>query len=376
MLPKLLWLRRHAPEAFARARYFVNTKDAIYGFLTGRHGRTDFSDASLTGALNIHTGQWDAQLLRDLGLNPDAMPEILPSHDVSGRLTAEAARALGLPVGTPVAIGAGDGVCATHGAGLFRPGSAYINMGSSAWLATLSDAPVIDPERRVFNFLDMDGRRAVICATVQCAGAAYDWALENLLLPGQKPGAAAYAAMEALAAGAPPGADGLFFLPTLMGERTPWWDAQARGTLIGATLYHDRRHIARAVYEGVAQALHLCDSAARACGLAYDALALIGGGAGSGLWPQMLADQFDLPTRVHAQPREATSLGAAMAAGVGVGLFADYAQAAQMARFAPALAPDSARAGAYAAHYAVYRALYGQVAGAYRLVAGYQAGDA
>lgn len=371
-LPKILWLKAHHPDVFARARWYVNTKDALYGFLTGRHGMTDFSDASLTGALSIRRGAWDEDLLREVGLDPGVMPGILPSHDASGRLTREAARALGLPEGTPVAVGGGDGACATHGAGVYAPGMAYMNLGSSAWLCTLSEKPVIDAGMRVFSFFDIDGAHQSVCGTVQSAGAALDWALESLVLPGRKPGADAFEEMERLALGVPPGAEGVFFLPTLMGERTPWWDAHARGTLIGATLYHGRGHIARAAYEGVAQGLRLCDSVMRENGLAYDEMLLVGGGTASALLTQTLSDVLGMKTRVHAMARHATSLGAAMAAGVGVGLFRDYAEASRMARFDRERVPDPDRKVAYARHFEVYRALYPRMRDAYRLIGAYQ----
>lgn len=373
MLPKLLWLRAHCPDVFKGARCFLNAKDALYGFLTGRHGVTDFSDASLTGALDISTGTWNDPLLRALSIDPGVMPRILPSHDATGRLTREAAGALGLPKGTPVAIGAGDGAAASHGAGLYRPGGAYINIGSSAWLCTLSEKPALDPGMRIFSFFDMDGKGYNICGTVQCAGAASDWAAENLLFPGKPPTTETFAEMEALAQRIPPGAEGLFFLPTLMGERTPWWDAAARGTLIGATLYHHRAHVARAVYEGVAQALSLCDSVMRENGLRYGTLSLVGGGTQSGIWPQMLADMLGISARVHKMPRQATSLGAAMAAAVGVGICASYEEASRMASFAAPIEPDSLRHAGYARHFRVYKALYEQVASAYRSIADYQA---
>lgn len=370
-LPKILWLREHHPEVYGRTRWFIHTKDALYGWLTGRHGMTDYSDASLTCALNIHAGAWDTELLKDLGIDAAMMPTILPSHDVGGRLTRDAAQALGLLEGTPVAIGAGDGACASHGAGLYAPGSAYINIGSSAWLCTLSEKPVLDPDMRFFNFLDMDGKNSNICATVQCGASALDWVLDELF--GGKPVDGSYAAIEELADTVSPGAEGVFFLPTLMGERTPWWDANARGTFIGMSLYHNKAHILRAAFEGVAQALHLCDTAVRENGLEYSLLSLVGGGAQSDLWPQMLADMFGVPAQVHGHPRQATSLGAAMAAGVGVGMFGDYQEAAGMAFFDEDYAPDPVRQVAYARHYAVYRNLYHQMKDAYRAISAYQA---
>lgn len=372
-LPKILWLREHHPEVYESTRWFINTKDALYSWLTGRQGVTDYSDASLTCALNIHTGTWDEDLLRSLGIDPAVMPQILPSHDVSGVLTRDAAQALDLPEGLPVSVGAGDGICAAHGAGLYAPGDAYINIGSSAWLGTLTERPVIDTEQRFFSFLDMDGKSSHICATVQSAGATLDWVIENLLTMGTDLTPDTFTAVEDLVDTVPAGAEGVFLLPTFMGERTPWWDANARGTLIGMSLYHGRGHIARATFEGVAQALHMCHSAVRDQGVTYPRLSLVGGGATSDIWPQMIADMFRLPTRVHGHPRQATSLGAAMAAGVGVGLFKDYKDASRMAFFTEDYAPDPVREAVYQPHYEVYRALYGQIRGAYGLIGAYQA---
>lgn len=372
-LPKILWLRENHPDVYRRTRWFVNTKDVLYGWLTGRHGVTDYSDASLTGALSVHDAAWDQALLSDLDIDVDVMPTILPSHDISGSLTREAALALGLPEGLPVAVGAGDAGCATHGAGLYAPGSAYINIGSSAWLSTLVEKPVLDAQMRYFHFMDLDGKRSNICATVQCGAAALDWAVENLIMEGCPLCQETFEAVEDLAETVPPGSEGVFFLPTLMGERSPWWDANARGTLIGMSLYHGRAHMARAVYEGIAQALHLCDSVVRENGVKYGGVSLVGGGTQSGLWPQMLADMLGVPTRVHRHPRQATSLGAAMAAGVGAGMFADYAEASAMAFFEEEFAPDPLRQAAYLGHYAVYRQLYGQIKDAYRMIGAYQA---
>jgi len=370
-LPKLLWLRKHEPEVYGKMRTVLNTKDAIYGFLTGNFRRTDYSDASLTGMFRIAEGRWDTELLRELNLRSDILPEVVPSHNTEGRLTKKAAELLGLPAGIPVSMGAGDGSCATHGAGVSLPGEAYCNVGSSAWLAMLADRPSRDPERRVFSFADMDGVHFNICGTVQCGAAAFDWAAEKLLL-GHKPEKADFAMLEKAAAGAPVGSRGIFFLPTLMGERTPWWTPDARGTLIGMTPGHGRAEVIRAVYEGVVQALHQCGAVMEENGLRYRSLSLIGGGASSGIWPQMFADAFGLPVTLPAAPRAATSLGAAAAAGVGAGIYASYAEAASFVTKKAELTPDLGKYAAYQDHFKVYRSLYGRICSAYEAISRYQ----
>lgn len=371
-LPKMLWLKANAPDIYRDTRWFLNTKDALYTFLTGLVGYTDYSDASLTGALYMRKFGWDEALFRSLGLDVEKMPRLCAAHAAEGRLTQRAAGALGLTAGIPVVIGAGDGACALRGAGLRDTRGAYANIGATAWLASLSKAQVIDRERRVFNYIDMDGAHINVCGTVQSGAAAFDWAAENLL-PGVMGGDGVdFAVLEALARQSPSGARGVFFLPTLMGERTPHWDPDARGTLVGFSLRHSRADIARAVYEGVAQGLTQCGAALRENGMRFDSLMLIGGGAASGIWPQMMADMLGLPVRVHAHPRSATSLGAAMAAGVGAGIFAGYGEAAAMATSRREYMPTADAVRAYEAHYAVYSGLYARLRDAYHDIASYQ----
>ena len=156
-LPKILWLKEHEPQVYRNARWFLNIKDYLYGNLTGRFGYTDYSDASLTEALDINKRQWAGDLLKSLGLDEGLMPRLLKGHDVRGRITRDIYHRCGLLPGTPVAIGGGDGACTTRGSGVSEPGSAYCYIGSSAWVAQLLDRPLLDPKARIFNWLDMNG---------------------------------------------------------------------------------------------------------------------------------------------------------------------------------------------------------------------------
>ncbi|MBO4883799.1 MAG: hypothetical protein J5602_00675, partial [Clostridia bacterium] len=352
-LPKILWLRKNRPEVYEKARWFLNTKDYLYARLTGEAGVTDYSDASLTIAMDIVRGEWAKGLLNDLGLDVERMPRILCGHDVSGRVSGGTARQTGLIEGTPVAVGGGDGACAARGSGLHEPGSAYCCMGSSSWVSQLTNAPVLDEKARVFNYLDMDGHSCHCCGTIQCGGDALNWAVKNLLdmsIP----------EAERLAGSIQPGAEGVFFLPTLMGERTPYWDPNTRGVLWGFTLYHTRAHIARAVYEGIAFALNGCADVMRECGLPVKSLMLTGGGAQSLLWPDILASLAGVTTRVHSQPGEGTSLGAAIAAGVGMGMF-DYHEAASFITARSEHLPRADWQDAYAKVYPIYADIYARM---------------
>ena len=281
-LPKILWLRKNMPDVYKRARWFLNIKDYLYAHLTGVVGVTDYSDASLTLALDINKKAWATDLIRELGADPRRMPVVHRGDEILGTITKEIAGRTGLLVGTPVALGGGDGACASRGAGLYKPGAGYCNIGSSAWCSQLTHEPILDPQRRTFNFMDMDGESFYPCGTVQTGASAFDWAFDNLLSATDENGntasrdGASISRVENMARQIAPGAEGVFFLPTLMSERTPYWDANTRGCLMGFSLYHDQRHIARAVYEGVVFALNNVVEIYRECGHPLDSVTLIG----------------------------------------------------------------------------------------------------
>lgn len=368
-LPKYLWLRSHEPDVYHSARWFVNIKDYLYGCATGQFGRTDYSDASLCSCLDLRKKDWAWGILNTLGIHSEKMPDLFPSSDVSGRVTAAFSRMTGLPHGLPVAVGGGDGACAAHGARKHENGAAYMNIGSSAWVSAMSPSPVFDREERLFSYIDLDPEAVNVCGTVQCGAAAFDWAAEHLLGVREKK---EYALLEQTARTVAPGAEGVFFLPTLMGERTPWWTSQASGTLIGLTLYHERKHIVRAVYEGVMQALSFCGAILQENGLPCGSLMLIGGGADSALWGQMAASMMNAEVRIHQTPREASSLGAAFAAGVGIGLYRDYEEAASYLRTRAVFEPDPEEHKTYQAQAKVYRRLYPAMKEAYCLIDDHQ----
>lgn len=371
-LPKLMWLKKHLPDIYSSARSFVNTKDVLYGFLTGRHARSDYSDASLFGAMNIFTHSWDEDVCKAAGIEKDKLPELFPSTDVSASLSKEAASLLGLTAGIPVSIGGGDGPCSTHGSGVYSENGAYITVGSSAWACGLSKTPAIDPGMRAFNYTDIDETLTSVCGTVQCASTAFDFMMKVVLGITDEEGRIDFASAEKMALSSVPGANGVCFLPTLMGERCPWWDANARGMLMGLTLTHTRNDMVRAAYEGVVQALNNCTDVLKDSGIRFESLILSGGGVKSAIYPQMFADVIGVPTHVHAHPREATSMGAMIAAGVGAGVFKSFEEAGKTIKIARTLTPDSNAHKAYLEHTKVYRALYTDTKGAMHRIYDYQ----
>lgn len=335
--PKILWVRNHQPDIYARTAKFLVPKDYIVHRLTGEFA-TDFSDASGTLLFDLIARRWHQPFLDALDLSKDQLPTPHPSNTVVGHVTQHAARQSGLAPGTPVVIGGGDGSCAGIGAGVIEPGSAYCVIGTSAWISVSTLAPAPDPQQRTMTFHHVHPERYAPMGVMQLAGGAREWAWKAL--------ADGDLDLDAAAATVEPGADGLIFLPYLMGERSPWWNPQARGAFIGLAMQHGKPQMARAVLEGVALGLRQILDCLRQQTTGIDALRLIGGGGKSQLWPQILADVFGLPIHMLELTGEATSWGAAVAAGVGVNLY-DWSIAAERSQVVRIIEPIAANRPRY-----------------------------
>jgi xylulokinase len=361
-LSKVLWLKNNYAGIYKDTAFILGSKDYISFLLTGNLGVTDYSDASLEGMLDITRKCWSADIAGGVGLDMSKLPSIHRSHDIAGYISPEAAAVLGLVQGTPVVVGGGDGACAARGAGVRMQGQPYNYIGSSAWISVLTDKPILDRDARNFNYFDLDGENCNACGTVQSAAIAYDWVIENIggleAADAQRNGVNVYDFIDSMVQKVPIGSNGVFFLPYLMGERTPIWDENARGGFIGLSLYHSRSDLFRATYEGIAYALKSVLDVFADNGVQPDTLSLIGGGARSGMWNEILCSVYGKQLRVHKNPREATSLGAAMAAGVGIGMFKDFCTAAQMVEYEREWEPEDAKVREYDKYYKVYCRLY------------------
>jgi xylulokinase len=336
---KLRWLAEHRPEVLERARYLFLPKDFIRFRLSGIPG-TDPSDAGGTGLFDRETGGWAPDVVSLARLPARLMPAVRPSASRAGGVTAEAAALTGLRPGTPVAIGGGDTLCTRLGAGPLAPGEACIYLGTAAWVAFQSPPSSTGrPAPRGFG-------------ATSTTGAALRWA-RDLLLP-WSPDEPAYDALTREAASVPLGAEGLFFLPHLMGERGPVADPLARGALVGLTLRHGRAQIARAVLEGtVFQVRRVLDARAPANDVQLRGGIACGGASHSAVWMQVLADITRLSLRVPAV-REAGVLGAAILGGAAAGVLQMETVQTQMVRSDAVYVPDQARAAQYDALYAAY----------------------
>ena len=281
-----------------------------------------------------------------------------------GTVTAGAARATGLLQGTPVVIGGGDGACATCGAGVVSDGDAYICLGTSAWLATASTRPLRDPFQRTNTFCYFRRGQYFPCGSMQAAGGSLQWFAQTLVEgvhDGTAAGDSVYDALERGARDIAPGSEGLLFLPYLIGERSPWWNPEARACFVGLSLKHGRAHMVRAVMEGVAFNMRLIADAFSEQGMRFGSVRMIGGGARSATWRQIFADVLELPVTTLTFMEEATSIGAAIAGGVGIGLYSGLEEAVRIVKETGSTFPEPARSQAYQRNRAAFRRCYEQM---------------
>ena len=316
LLPQLLWLTRHDPTSVAATRRLFLAKDWLRFKLTGAW-HTDYSD--VVGALlaDSSTHSWSLDLCELIGWSPDTLSPIVDPTAFVGEVTAAAAAECELSAGTPVVCGSNDTTVELFGAGAIRPGDGAVKLATAGVLYQVTADPLVRPPVSCYPHI-IDGLYYTATGINSCASA-HRWMRDQFFAPDGFDG------MDALAGEVPPGCDGLLFHPYLQGERAPHWDSKLRADFLGLTMHHGRAHLARALYEGVAYALRDVMTAAEVMGLRYDSLRIIGGGARSATWRQIVADvlgkQILVPTNGDA------SFGAAVLAGIGAGMFDDPADA-------------------------------------------------
>jgi xylulokinase len=372
-LTKMLWLRDHQPDVYRSTYKFIHAKDSIVARLTGAFV-TDPSDASSMNLYDLERGEWSQPILDAAQVDPSQLPEIRQSIDVVGEVLPEIAEEAGVAAGTPVVIGGGDGACATVGAGVIGEGAAYNYIGSSSWIAVASHKPIYDPDYRTFTFGHLIPGMFMPTGTMQAAGASYQW-MRDQLCPVEQDTATTlqinpYELMNLEAEKSPAGARGLLFLPYLLGERSPRWNPRAQGAFIGLTIRHTRADMIRAVLEGVTMNLRVILDAFRVQGMEIDAMRVIGGGARGRFWNRIMADIYGMPVQRLTILEEATSMGAAVAGGVGVGLYPDFSIINQMNQIAEDIAPDPASQAAYEKVYPAFEAAYHALVPIYDMIAG------
>lgn len=371
-LSKILWLRDHQPDTYKATYKFVHAKDSIVARMTGKFV-TEPSDASGMNLYDLQQGDWSSRIIDAAELNPNQLPQLRQSIEVVGELLSSVADEVGLPAGTPVVIGGGDGTCAAIGAGVWREGAAYNYVGSSSWIALSTAKPILDPEQKTFTFAHMVPGMFMPTGTMQAAGASYQWTRDQLcpveVQAAQALGLSPYEIMNLGAEKSPAGANGLIYLPYLMGERSPRWNPRARGAFIGLTIRHTRADMVRAVLEGITLNLRAILEVFVAQGARIEAMRVIGGGARGRFWNRLMADVFGIPVQRLAILEEATSMGAAVAGGIAVGLYKDFSISEQMNQIAEVIEPDSEATAAYNRLVPIFEACYQQLLPVYDMIA-------
>ncbi|MBX3444146.1 MAG: xylulokinase [Planctomyces sp.] len=359
--PKILWLRNHEPKHYDRLRQILLPKDYVRFRLTGEFA-TEVSDASGTLLLDVKRRAWSQALLDKLEIDRGLLPQVYESEEVSGRLGATAAEALGLTVGVPVVGGGGDQAASAVGNGIVRRGVISATMGTSGVMFAHSDDVQIDPEGRVHTFCHAVRGKWHVMGCVLSAGGSLQWYRNQL---GHCEAATAramnvdpYELLSQEAAAAPPGSEGLFFLPYLTGERTPHADPNARGAWIGLSLRHGKAHLVRSVMEGATFAMRDCLEIIQGMGVPVKEIRLSGGGARGRVWRQMQADIYGQKVSV-INASEGPAYGVALLAAVGAGAYRNVVEACDATIRVVETTPTDAKARrAYDAAHPIYQQLY------------------
>jgi xylulokinase len=360
---KMLWLRNHRPDVFARARYFLPPNAFVIHALTGEIAIDHSSAGNIGGVYDIRTRTWSTEMLDALGIPAALMPaRLVASSDVVGTLTDAAAERLGLRRGIPVIAGGVDAAVATLAAGVTRTGQHVAMLGSSMCWGYITRH--VDARHGLVCMPNVfgDSRDTYVFGGAITAGAAVTWFRDQFCrdetAQARERGVDVHDLLDAAASDVPEGAEGVLFLPYLMGERSPIWDGKASGAFVGLNLYHRREHLYRAVLEGVAFALqHNIEAGAAAASTLDPGLVVVGGATRSDLWMQIIADVTNRPVLTIEEDVEA-AMGAALLAAYGAALVSADDVRRGWVTLVPRATPRPRATAAYARLFASYKALY------------------
>lgn len=349
--PKILWVRQHEPPIYARTRHVLLPKDYIRYRLTGEFAM-DRAGGAGTLLFDLKARTWSDEVLQALEIPAPWLPSTYEGPEITGDVSEGASAATGLAAGTPVVGGGGDQAAQAVGVGAVEPGIIALTLGTSGVVFAATESPLIEPEGRLHAFCHAVPDRWHLMGVMLSAAGSLQW-YRDTLAPGLD-----FDDLLSEAESAPPGGEGLLFLPYLTGERTPHPDPLARGAWVGLTVRHSRAHLTRAVLEGVAYGIKDSFSLIQQAGLGrIEEVRLSGGGARSPLWRQIIADVLG-QTLVTVKTTEGAAYGAALLAGVGAGLFENVPAACeQTIRVTGRTEPGEATTF-YQERYPRYRALY------------------
>ena len=348
--PKLLWMRQQEPDLFARIARIMLPKDYLVYRMTGVHA-TDFSDASGMLLLDVAHRRWSREMLELCGLTEAQMPRLFESYQPVGTLTPQAAGTLGLPAGVTVCAGAGDNAAAAIGTGTVGEGRCNISLGTSGTVFISSESFRVDPHNALHAFAHADGGYHLMGCMLSAASC-NKWWMENILQDSD------YAAAQAEITPDKLGRNHVFYLPYLMGERSPINDTNARATFLGMTMDTTRADMTQAMLEGVAFALRDSVEVARSLGLDISRSTLCGGGSKSPLWRTILANVLGIPLDLPAT-EQGPGYGAALLALVACGRYRNVAEVSRaMLHIQATVQPDPELTALYDARYAEFKQIY------------------
>ena len=355
-LTKLLWVRENEPKLWARVRHVLLPKDYVRLRLTGERAM-DMADASGTLLLDVARRKWSSEVMEFTKIGRELLPPLCESPDVCGKVSREGAAATGLVAGTPVVAGAGDQAAGAVGMGIVRPGAVSATIGTSGVVFAATDRPALDPQGRIHTFCHAIPGRWHVMGVTQAAGLSLRW-FRDQFGAGTDDGRDPYDRLSEEAASAPAGAAGAYWLPYLMGERTPHLDPNARAALLGLSASHTRAHVIRAILEGVAYSLKDSFTIFDEMQVPVERIRLGGGGARSKLWRQIQADVYAHAVEV-LEAEEGAAYGAAILAGVGAGAWKSVDDACDaVVRTAGRVAPNAENSTLMQKNYGTYRRLY------------------
>ena len=355
--PKLLWMQKHEPEHFAQIARIMLPKDYLNYRLTGVHA-CDYSDGSGMLLLDVEHKRWSKEMLDICHVSESQMPKLFESYEVIGTVLPEVAKTLGIPETVKVIAGAGDNAAAAVGTGTVGNGACNISLGTSGTIFISSDSFGVDPMNGLHAFAHADGHWHLMGCMLSAASC-NKWFCEEILYTADYP-------KEQTDMEAKLGDNRVFFLPYLMGERSPINDVNARGTFVDLSLDTTRRDMVQAVMEGVAFAIRDSFEVAKAIGVRIERSKLCGGGAKSPVWRRMLCNILNIPLDLP-QTEQGPGYGGAMLAMVGTGLFASVRDCADaLVQVKETIFPDPALAAKYEKRYQQFKRIYPAVKDFYK----------
>jgi xylulokinase len=355
-LTKLLWVREIEPANWVRVAHVMLPKDYVRFRLTGERA-IDMADASGTLLLDVANRRWSAEVLSKSGIDVRLLPTLHESPQVCGKVSAAGAEATGLRAATPVVAGAGDQAAGAVGMGIARAGAVSATIGTSGVVFAATDRPALDPQGRLHTFCHAIPGRWHVMGVTQSAGLSLRWFRDRFGVL-SKDGRDPYDILAEEATSAPAGSEGAFWVPYLMGERTPHLDPNARAALLGLTASHTRGHIIRAVMEGVAYSLKDTFTIFEEMKIPVTSIRLGGGGARSPLWRQIQSDVYSHEVEIVAA-EEGAAYGAAILAGTGVGAWSSVDEACdKVVRVASRIPLNPANSKTMQQNYRTYRKIY------------------